>query len=74
MSVCVCDQTMRGHEQMILELVWDKEKSLLYSGGSDTSARSWMTEIGSEAKTFRGATRSLGTMLVRGKICKRGSI
>ena len=56
---------------MVLEMGWNKDKGVLYTGSVDTTARSWMTEIGSEAKTFRGPTRSVGALLVKGKICKK---
>ena len=55
---------------MILDMAWDKEKCYLFTGGVDMKCRSWMAEIGSEAKVFEGATRSVSCLLVRGNICK----
>ena len=55
---------------MILDMVWDKEKVYLFTGGVDMKVRSWMAEIGSEAKVFEGATRSVCFLLVRGNIRK----
>ena len=55
---------------MILDMVWDKEKVYLFTGGVDMRVRSWMAEIGSEAKVFEGATRSVCFLLVRGNIRK----
>ena len=52
---------MRGHKQMILKLVCDKDKSLLYSSARYIRARSWMIKIGSKTETFLGPTKSLGT-------------
>ena len=51
-------------------MVWDKEKVYLFTGGVDMRVRSWMAEIGSEAKVFEGATRSVCFLHVRGNICK----
>ena len=51
-------------------MAWDKEKCYLFTGGVDMKCRSWMAEIGSEAKVFEGATRSVSCLLVRGNICK----
>ena len=51
-------------------MAWDKEKVYLYTGGVDMKVRSWMAEIGSEAKVFEGATRSVCFLSVRGNICK----
>ena len=63
-------QTLRNHDKMILDMAWDKEKCYLFTGGVDMKCRSWMAEIGSEAKVFEGATRSVSCLLVRGNICK----
>ena len=51
-------------------MAWDKEKVYLFTGGVDMKVRSWMAEIGSEAKVFEGATRSVCFLSVRGNICK----
>lgn len=51
-------------------MTWDKEKVYLFTGGVDMKVRSWMAEIGSEAKVFEGATRSVSVLLVRGNIRK----
>ena len=61
---------MRNHDKMILDMVWDKEKDYLFTGGVDMKVRSWVAEIGSEAKVFEGATRSVSFLLVKGNIRK----
>ena len=66
-------QTLRNHDKLILDMVWDKEKVYLFTGGVDMKVRSWMAEIGSECKVFEGATRSVCVLLVRGDIRKFSS-
>ena len=51
-------------------MAWDKDKDYLFTGGVDMKVRSWVAEIGSEAKVFEGATRSVCFLLVRGNIRK----
>jgi WD40 repeat protein len=43
---------MDGHTKMIIDMVWDKDQTFLYTASSDTTARCWMPEIGEE---IRGA-------------------
>ena len=61
---------MRNHDKMILDMAWNKDKDYLFTGGVDMKVRSWVAEIGSEAKVFEGATRSVCFLLVRGDIRK----
>ena len=54
---------------MILDMVWDHDRTYLFSCSSDCQARSWMPEIGSEeVRVFEGAGRGCSVVLCKGDI------
>ena len=54
---------------MILDLVWDHDRTYLFTGSADCQARSWMPEIGSEeVRVFEGGQRSCSVVLCKGDI------
>lgn len=73
----VCDQEMKGHEKMILEMIWDHDKSYMFTASVDSKARSWMpdrADRGTEGRIFEGAPRSITKIYLKGNICKWGGI
>ena len=55
---------------MVLDLALNKDKTLLYSASVDMQARSWLPEVGSEAKIFEGGERSITLLVLKGQTCK----
>lgn len=53
---------------MVLDMVLNKDESYLYSASVDTKARSWLPEVGGEAKVFEGGTRSITLLYLKGHI------
>ena len=63
-------QTFRGHTKMVLDLALNKDKTLLFSASVDMLARSWLPEVGGEAKVFEGGERSITLLYLKGQTCK----
>lgn len=55
---------------MILDLVLNKDKTLLFSASVDMLARSWLPEVGGEAKVFEGGERSITLLVLKGQTCE----
>lgn len=55
---------------MILDLALNKDKTLLFSASVDMCARSWLPEVGGEAKTFEGGERSVTLLYLKGHTCE----
>ena len=53
---------------MVLDMIWDQDKTYMFTSSVDCEARSWMPEIGDEVRTFKGATRSITHVYLRGNI------
>ncbi len=53
---------------MVLDMAWDRDMSYLFTSSVDCEARSWMPEIGDEVRSFKGATRSITFICVKGNI------
>ena len=52
---------------MILDLALNKDKTLLFSASVDMLARSWLPEVGGEAKVFEGGERSITLLVLKGQ-------
>ncbi len=55
---------------MVLDMCFNKDQSYLYSASVDMKARSWLPEVGGDAKIFEGATRSITLVYIKGAICE----
>ena len=61
---------MKGHQKMILEMVWDMERTYMFTASVDCNARSWLPEMADEVRVFEGGSRSIITVCLKGNICK----
>ncbi len=57
---------------MILDMVWDRDRTYMFTGSVDMTARSWMPELGDEVRMFEGAPRSVTIVKAQGEIRKGG--
>ena len=53
---------------MIVEMIWDKDKSYLFTGSTDCSARSWFPTAGDDVRVFEGGERTVIVLLLKGNI------
>lgn len=58
---------------MVLDLVLNKDRTMLYSASVDTKARSWLPDVGGDAKVFEGGERSITLLYLKGDICESPS-
>ena len=55
---------------MVLDMILNKDQSMLYSASVDCKARSWLPEAGGEAKIFEGGERSITLLYLKGQVCE----
>ena len=55
---------------MVLDIVLNKDESMLYSASVDCKARSWLPEVGGDAKIFEGGDRSITLLYLKGQVCE----
>lgn len=53
---------------MVLDMIWDHDKTYMFTASVDCEARSWMPDIGDEVRTFKGGTRSITHIYLKGNI------